>query len=572
MNDNSLSNFPKAVRDFREARRQYALQEIIGRLTGRPTDLLSFDEIKSRVPLSNPSHKRLEDVPIESIVGSVGRYEDFNRKFLPRMDEDVDRWARVKVAFETQGLEPIEVYKIDQVYFVLDGNHRVSIARQLDAPSIEAWVIEYPTPIELRPTDRLDDVLLKAERLGFLSETRIKDVNPEVEIEVTVPGGYPQLTEHIQVHRYFLGLEKGRDIGIEEAVRSWLDRVYLPFIRLIRYHGVLREFPGRTEADLYLWLKKHLVQLSQQLGWNIDEERAVLFLSRELSARPIRVLRRIRDRITNRLLPDELAPGPRAGEWRLPEENPRFEDRLFSSILVPVGDKEASWMALEQALPVAIREEASIKGLFVIPPQAPYDSEKIRSVMDGFDLRCREAGIEGELVVERGRVSDVIVSRAAWNDLVVMHLAHPPLPNPISRYRSGFRSVVQRSPRPVLAVPQSARKLEKTLLAYDGSPKAEEALFLSAYLAKYWNTSLIVLSSDKTQQRARQYLEEQNIDAIFVRGQGNPGALINQTADEHVVDLIVLGGYGHRPVRAMLFGSALEVVLRSMKRPVLICR
>jgi hypothetical protein len=84
----------------------------------------------------------LHEIPLNEIVGSLGRHTDFNRQFLPRKDSQAGRWARVRMAYDHSGLPPIEVYKLGEIYFVADGHHRVSVARQLGARYIEAYVIE----------------------------------------------------------------------------------------------------------------------------------------------------------------------------------------------------------------------------------------------------------------------------------------------------------------------------------------------------------------------------------------------------------------------------------------------
>jgi hypothetical protein len=102
-------------------------------------------------------------------VGSVGRYDDFTRSFLPRRDSDAGRWARVKAAtLDLTGLPPIEVYQIGQAYFVLDGNHRVSVARQLGAPTIQAYVTEVPDQSPLLARHSARRVNLKSGVRRFL--------------------------------------------------------------------------------------------------------------------------------------------------------------------------------------------------------------------------------------------------------------------------------------------------------------------------------------------------------------------------------------------------------------------
>src|SRR5512138_660003 len=125
-------NFHNAILDFQAARKRASIQEILARLQGKSNQLLSYDEVAEKLKLHARSERGMRNIPLDAIVGSVGRYTDFTRTFLPLRANDQERWARVKAAMEEgAGLPPIEVYKVGEVYFVIDGNHRVSIARQL---------------------------------------------------------------------------------------------------------------------------------------------------------------------------------------------------------------------------------------------------------------------------------------------------------------------------------------------------------------------------------------------------------------------------------------------------------
>jgi hypothetical protein len=227
---------------------------------------LLFDDVQQALALVHPKKEERKEIPLDSIVGTVSRYHDFNRQFNPMQDSDEDRWARVKELMETKGLDPIEVYQVDDIFFVLDGNHRVSVSRHLGSESIEAYVKEFRTNVDLDPDDDIEDVVLKAEWKELMADTQLYWVRPEVEIEVTVPGRYEEIQEHIAVHRYYLGQERGEKVPIEEASASWVDNVYLPAVEAIREQDLLEGFPGRTETDLYLWLKKHQHELEHQ--WN----------------------------------------------------------------------------------------------------------------------------------------------------------------------------------------------------------------------------------------------------------------------------------------------------------------
>ena len=124
--------FQMAIQDFQSARQKAGIQEVLARITGKSTRLLSYEEVAEKLKLHARTERGIQQVPLDAIVGSVGRYTDFTRTFLPRRAGDQQRWANVKTAFleYDANLPPIELYKVGEVYFVVDGNHRVSIAKQ----------------------------------------------------------------------------------------------------------------------------------------------------------------------------------------------------------------------------------------------------------------------------------------------------------------------------------------------------------------------------------------------------------------------------------------------------------
>jgi hypothetical protein len=149
------------------------------------------------------------------------------------------------------------LYKVGEVYFVVDGHHRVSVAREQGQEFIEAEVRECRVKVPVGPDLQPEDLEILGAKVEFLERTGLDRLRPEAKIELTVPDGYSRMLEHIAVHGYFMGLDQQRDIPEEEAVAHWYDTVYLPIVEVIRERGVLEEFPGRTEADLYLWVLDH---------------------------------------------------------------------------------------------------------------------------------------------------------------------------------------------------------------------------------------------------------------------------------------------------------------------------
>lgn len=302
--DDKLSGSTRisALQQFRMARRNARIRSLLSRLAGRQDDLLLFDEVRQALALTHPKKEELRDIPLDSIVGTVSRYKDFNRQFNPLRDSDEERWARVKELMETTGLDPIEVYQVDDIYFVLDGNHRVSVARHLDVESIQAYVKEFRTDIDLEPEDDIEDVVLKAEYAELMADMSLDITRPDVEIRVTVPGRYSEIREHIEVHRYYLNenLPEGEQVSLEDASLSWMATVYCPAVKAIREHNILADFPGRTETDIYLWLKKHQWELEHDWRIKVSDGAAAENLASEFGQRFRRRLSRIWRWVTGR--------------------------------------------------------------------------------------------------------------------------------------------------------------------------------------------------------------------------------------------------------------------------------
>lgn len=264
-----------SLRNFDSARRKAFVQRILGLITNQSFDLLPFEQVRKELHLLDSHFTGLQEVPLDQIVGSVGRYQDFTRTFLPRSDGLRERWATVEDRVKDGGLPPVELYKVGDAYFVRDGNHRVSIARAQGVPDIEAFVWEYPSLVPLSSSDNLDDVFIKRGYVAFLEKTRLNELCPDQRIELTAPGRYRDLLEHIAVHRHYLSQEHDREITAEEAVISWYDNVYQPIIRAVRKQEILKQFPGRSEADLYIWVSRWQYELSKRYGKPIDAEDAV---------------------------------------------------------------------------------------------------------------------------------------------------------------------------------------------------------------------------------------------------------------------------------------------------------
>lgn len=260
----------EAFEKYKRSVTQAQIADLLGLIRGENTDLASYEEVAKRLKARQQIEMGIQMVPIKAIVGSVGRYRDFTRTYLPRSGANAERWTRLDAAMNAlEGLPPIELFKIGEVYFVRDGNHRVSVARTNGATHIEAYITEVKSAIPLTVDDfERDQWLIKAERAEFLAATKLDELRPDNNVSFTEPGRYALLLHHIEVHRY-LRNEEMEDAATEdqltweEAVTSWYDNVYMPVVTAIRGHDLLAQFPNRTEADLYLWIAHHRERLAR---------------------------------------------------------------------------------------------------------------------------------------------------------------------------------------------------------------------------------------------------------------------------------------------------------------------
>lgn len=576
MTETTSSAYELAVRDFQRARREAALQQILARLRGKSDALLRYDEVRDHIRAGAAVERGLQEIPLDKIVGSVGRYQDFTRSFLPKKDSDQERWARIKMAItDMRGLPPIEVYQVGDVYFVKDGNHRVSVARQLGTKTISAYVTEVETRVPLTADDDPDEVICKARYADFLAETNLDQLRPEANLLMTFCGQYQALLAQIKSEQQLLSQAVGASSTAaewEQAVVNWYDGVYLPTVQIIREFGVMRRFPERTETDIYVLLSERREELEEALGWHIDPETAVAELANE-QGRPLftRVL-------------DSVAPGleggPEVGRWRQQQLTLHREHHLFENILVLLEGIPDDEKILKQVIRLAQKDDDHILGLFVARDRGAVREERIQAVHHQFEAHCTAAGLRHEFAVEFGRFDQVVVKRAAWVDLVVINLTHPPQTTPLARLRPGWGTLIEQCPRPILVIPNAVQSTQdRILLAYDGSSKAEEALFVATYLALRWQRALTVLTvetnytSAAALERARAYLQKHGVNwASYVLAAGSINEAILETAANYDSNLLIVGGFGWRPAVRLVLGSTVEHLLREFKQPILICR
>jgi hypothetical protein len=275
----------EANADFQKARSRETLHTILNLLNPSQQELLSLREVRETLKPKSESYRGLQVVDIDRIVGSEGRYADFNRNFLPRHEHLRNRWTRVDEAhIQMVNLPPIRLYEIGGVYFVRDGNHRVSVARAQGVKKIDAEVVSLDSEVRLDASltrEKLKQAVVAYEREQFYKQSRFDKIFPDYDLEFTATGRYDEVLQHIYGHKYYVNLNYQEEIPFEAAMRSWYSHVFLPIIHTIREQKILSRFPGRTEADLYVWLVKHWDELKRKYGTDFSLNDAADDLSRK---------------------------------------------------------------------------------------------------------------------------------------------------------------------------------------------------------------------------------------------------------------------------------------------------
>ena len=274
---------------FSKAISKAFIQELKGLLLRRSKRLLPFDEVKEKLELWYGKDLGIKSVPLDSIVGSQGRYRNFTRHFLPLEENLRTRWKQIETAVTSgKDLPPVELYKVCNAYFVKDGHHRISVAKAKNRYSIEAKVFEYDCDVSLDDKTELEQIAILETYHKFLKQTGLKQAR-KANLHLTVLGGYPVLMEHIQRHKFYLEKNQASKISLHKAAVSWYDKIYSPMVDLIRKNRIIPLFPHRTEADFYIWITKYKQLVFQDV---FEPEKAVPFIESyaKIFSNPLRII------------------------------------------------------------------------------------------------------------------------------------------------------------------------------------------------------------------------------------------------------------------------------------------
>jgi hypothetical protein len=295
--DHSLVTHQQATADFNRARNQAVLSRIQHILHADKDSLLSFNDVKKILKPRNEVYRGMQTVPINKIVGSEGRYRDFNKYFLPRSEFLRYRWERVdRAKIDDIPLPAIQLYEIGGVYFVRDGNHRVSVARAQGGEEIDAEVTSLSTEIPITPDMTADDLrkaVIDYEKSIFYEKTSFGELTGDMHLDFTQPGRYDEIYNHILGHKYYMNEGHEEEIPFDEALVSWYNNVYSPIIKIIDENMLCVNFPGRSPSDLYVWIVKHWDTLKKENGLEYPIDEAAMDYSEKYGDSKGRFFRRV---------------------------------------------------------------------------------------------------------------------------------------------------------------------------------------------------------------------------------------------------------------------------------------
>jgi hypothetical protein len=267
-------NFEQAQteEDFAKARNKAFFNEIQHLLSPEEASLISLNDVKQLIRPVNETYLGMKVIPIDKIIGSEGRYKDFDNNFFPKSSHLRNRWEHVdEAAIKEINLPPIKVYEIAGLYFVRDGNHRVSVAKARGTEFIDAEVVTLQSEIKLKKPDNINDIvkqIINYEKRLFYAETSFGDITDFWCLDFSRAGRYDVIYNHILTHKYFLNQKQKDEVSMEDAIISWFTKVYIPIISTIQKKKILKKFPKRTYSDLYVWIVRYWDDLKHKFGNN----------------------------------------------------------------------------------------------------------------------------------------------------------------------------------------------------------------------------------------------------------------------------------------------------------------
>jgi hypothetical protein len=273
-----------AQTDFSRARRRQQLARLAARLRREPDDvnvILPFDEVVQALGRRSERYLGLRTIPLDSIVGTVDRSREFDRRFRPTSRRLRQRWERINKAMrEGQAMPPIDVYRIGELHFVRDGHHRVSVAGAMGLEVIDAYVTEIITAVGAERETRLRDLAYKSHERLFRERVPLP-ADARERIRLSKGFDYAELAESVEAWGFRAMQATGEFMTREQVAAAWFREEYVPVVEMMREAGLA----GRgTETEAYMRIAALRYMLLRTHEWSDD----VIERLREELAQPSR--------------------------------------------------------------------------------------------------------------------------------------------------------------------------------------------------------------------------------------------------------------------------------------------
>ncbi|MFL6119956.1 chromosome partitioning protein ParB [Actinophytocola sp.] len=264
-----------AENDFLRARRRQVLSRLAAWLRRAPDDvniMLPFDEVVAALGRLGERRLGLQVITLDSIVGSVDRSREFDRRFRPTSGQVRERWQRLALAQRRgEPIPPIEVYRVGDMHFVMDGHHRVSVAHALGLKTIDAYVTEVVTRLSPSGISYRGDLLVKDYRRIFLDRVPLTGEARKA-VLLTDPWDYAELAESVEAWGFRLMQDEGRYLDRVTVATRWYDEEFVPVVRMLRQAGMIET---QTEAEAYMWVASERYRLIRTHRWDDEVISAV---------------------------------------------------------------------------------------------------------------------------------------------------------------------------------------------------------------------------------------------------------------------------------------------------------
>lgn len=265
-----------AQHDFLRARRRATMSRLAARLRLEPDDVglvLPYQEVPDALGFVSEHRLGLEVVPIASIVGTVDRERDFDRRFRPTSGRVRGRWERIAAAMRRgEAMPPVDLYRIGRIYFVRDGHHRVSVACALGRDDIDAYVTDVITRVGAEKTITLADLPLKSHERVFFERVPLPEAARE-EIKLSDPWDFAVLAEGVEAWGYRSLQDRGEPLDRMQTAQLWLETDYRPVVETLRAADLI----GRqTETEAYIRISAERYRLLRTHAWSEEVLRQVV--------------------------------------------------------------------------------------------------------------------------------------------------------------------------------------------------------------------------------------------------------------------------------------------------------